>query len=198
MDFPPRRLAENRTYRASCCWHIGAGNLTGCIRRIPIIPPAKRFPIFPLRERILSVRGRVRWERAARTVTTPNNFPWSYFQQEETSNWLSTYPNFNLPPPRPRCCRPFSCPFLFPSVRSLSSSLHVSFDSFRSSSYFPRRPWTISALLRFRVLLSFRYHYSRRYRPLSCSRIEWNLRRDTENAMKGPMFECVDRVIILL
>lgn len=118
--------------------------------------PTKRFPIFPLRK-ILSVRVRVRWERAARTVTTPNNFPWSYFQQQETSNWLSTYPSFNLPPPRPRC-RPLPCPFLFPSVRSLSSSLHVSFDSFRSSSYFsicPRRPWTISALLRFRISYPF-------------------------------------------
>lgn len=103
----------------------------------------KRFPIFSLRK-IRSIReprgflGAREIETCRATVTTPNNFPWSYFHNKKLQ--------IGFPLTRASICRlraslslslvassPPPCSFLFPSIRFLSSP-SVLFDSFRRGS----------------------------------------------------------------
>lgn len=159
--FPPSRPDENRAYRVASLTHRRWKSL-GCIRPDSHNTPTKRFPIFSLRK-ILSVRDRAEMGTCRATVTTPNNFPWSYFHNKKLE---IGFPLTRASICRLRArCRPLPRPFLFPFA-PFSSSPDASFDLFRSFGYFPicpRRPWTISGFITFPCRLSFRH----RSRPRS-------------------------------
>lgn len=103
----PSRLAKIERI-ASRCWHIGAENLSAASGRIPIIRRQSGFR-FSRCERFYPLATAQRWERA---VTTPNNFPWSYFHNKKLE---IGFPLTRASICRLRC-RPFHCPFLVRSI----------------------------------------------------------------------------------